>query len=497
MHIVHLAPELAPIAKVGGLADVVFGLCRELCRQGHRTEIILPLYASMDRSPLKGMEIEHRDFKVPYSYGEVSNTIWRAELNELTIFFIDPHNIHPYFRREAQYGSVDDAERFTYFSHAALHFLYRTGRKPDAIHLHDWQTAIAAPLIKEFWGREGEQSPTVVYTIHNIDYQGLCGPEILSHVGMAPQQYLTTDKFLDLYYPHTVNLMKGGIVYADWVTTVSPRYAREIQTPEGGRGLDGMLRRHHDKLQGVLNGLDFDYWNPLTDPFLTILPNVKKRMNRELRKAAYRTALRQTLKLEQRRCPIVICISRLVPQKGIELIEHALFQTIRQDGQFVLLGSSPIPEIEKKFHQLQVRFGESSQARILLQHREDLAHMIFAAGDIIIVPSLFEPCGLTQLIGLRYGAIPVVRETGGLADTVFDIDHSDKPLEARNGFSFKDANPQGLDSALNRAFHYWGEKPDIWNQLTTSGMKLDNSWKKSCKEYLKLYKAERRSPCLT
>lgn len=457
---------MAPVAKVGGLADVVLGLSRELLKQGHCVEVVLPKYDHINYGPIE------RVAEVESYYDEIwhKNTLWEGMICDVPVLIIEDHSPKKFFSRGTVYGCVDDVDRFLYFSRAALQCLLNTGRKPDVLHLHDWHAAACAPLANKL----GFDSAKVILTIHNIEHQGLTDRKALEKVE------LETTGLEDDSRPGTFNLLKGGIIYANQVVTVSPRYAQEVLTKEGGRGLDGTLRRHSHKFHGVLNGIDTTYWNPATDPLLPI----GFESGSPKRKACKR-ALQQRMALSDEDRPIVGCVTRLVPQKGLGLIKHTLKQTIKMGGQFVLLGSSPIPEIQHEFEQLRHSLRCNPHASLCLHHREDLAHLIFAGSDMLIVPSLFEPCGLTQLIALRYGSIPIVRRTGGLADTIRDID-DDTP---GNGFCFDYPDTQGVNYALNRALKTWKKQPKIWKELISNGMNADHSWKQPTQRYLQLYTA--------
>ena len=298
----------------------------------------------------------------------------------------------------------------------------------------------------------------------------------------------------DVQYKDTINLLQGAIVYSDFVTTVSPNYAKEVLTPLGGRGLDGILRKYKDKFKGVLNGIDYSFWNPEIDRYLPAhfspreIPMNKKDRNTLDKKAYIKNILRERLFLSEEHRPIVGCIARLVPQKGIDLIKHTLHYTLEKGGQFVLLGSSPIPSISEEFQDLKRYFYDHPRVHLNLHHNEELAHLIYAASDMFIVPSLFEPCGLTQMIALKYGAVPIVRKTGGLADTIYDIDYSGKPFDETNVYVFDYPDAKGIESALSRAFDCWFRHPDRWRKLMINGMKVDFSWNKPSNEYLEIYK---------
>lgn len=494
MHIIHIASELAPLAKVGGLADVVLGLCRELSWKGHDIDIIIPKYDSMDSEQIRDIIIDTDDLMSFYQGEWFHNIIWMGWVENLKVYFIEPHHPRYFFNRSCFYGCDDDIERFLYFSRAAIEFIYKKPLNPDIIHLHDWQTAAIAPLYVDIYKKIGLTKPKTVMTIHNMEYQGKCSPHDLSYIGLDGSVYLHKDKMQDNLNPKLINLLKGGIIYSDNVTTVSPTYAKEVLTPEGGKGMESTMRQVVNKFEGILNGIDYSYWNPEIDRYLhthyslrEIPANKKDRATLD-KKGFIKKVLREKLDLSEEHRPIVGCIARLIPQKGTELIKHAMDYIVSKNGQFVLLGSSPIPAINKEFHQLKAKYADHPHISLTLHHQEELAHMIFAGCDMFIVPSIFEPCGLTQLISLKYGTIPIVRQTGGLADTIFDVDNSGRPFEQTNGYSFKNPDTASMDSAIDRAFNCWFDNPEKWHHLVLNAMKMDFSWNQSSNQYLEIYK---------
>lgn len=496
MHIVHIASELAPLAKVGGLADVVLGLSRELSWKGLDVDIIIPKYDCLDSSQVRDLVIDTPDLMSFYNGEWFHNTIWMGWVENLKVYFIEPHHPRYFFNRGCFYGCEDDIERYLYFSRLSLEFLYKKGISPDIIHLHDWQTAAIAPLYYTMYQEIGYNKPKIVFTIHNIEYQGKCAPYDLDRIGLDGLAFLTPDKLQDNLSPDLINLVKGAIVYADFVTTVSPGYSKEILTKAYGSGMESTLNLYKDKFSGILNGIDYSYWNPEIDRYLPIhysareSPLNKKDSNTLDKKAFVKNILRERLTLAEDYSPIVGCIARLVPQKGIELIKHAMEYTIQHKGQFVLLGSSPIPSIQRDFMHLKNQFEDHSNIYLALHHQEELAHMIFAAADMFIVPSIFEPCGLTQMIALKYGAIPIVRKTGGLADTISDVDNDKnaKDIRQAQGYTFTDPTNEALEKTLQRAFHCWFNDYEKWRKMMVEGMNVDFSWNKPATLYLDLYK---------
>lgn len=492
MHIIHIASELAPLAKVGGLADVVIGLCRELSWKGHDVDIIIPKYDCMDSSQIRDMEVFTNDVIAFYNGEWYHNTIWIGWVENLKVYFIEPHHPAYFFNRSCIYGCEDDTERFLYFSRLAIEFLYKLDIKPDIIHLHDWQTAVIAPLYYQMYNEIGYNHSKIFFTIHNIEYQGRCAPFDLDRIGLEGSSFLQPSKMQDNIYPEAINLIKGAIVYSDFVTTVSPNYAKEVLTSAQGCGMESTLNLYKDKFTGVLNGIDYSYWNPEIDRFLPVhyssreTPMNKKDQNTLDKKAYLKNFTREKLSMNESYSPIVGCIARLVPQKGIELIKHALKYTIEHGGQFLLLGSSPIASIQQDFTKLKQHYASNPNVHLSLHHQEEIAHLIFASSDMFIVPSLFEPCGLTQLIALKYGAIPIVRRTGGLADTIHDVDEADE-IE-NNGYVFDEASIVAIEKTLARAFKCYFKDQQRWRKLVIRGMNTDFSWDKPSDLYLSLYK---------
>ncbi len=494
MHCIHIASELAPVAKVGGLADVTLGLCRELSWKGHDIDIIIPKYDCMDSTAVRDFTMEDGGLLSFYEGKWFHNTVWIGWVENLKVYFIEPHHPRYFFNRGCFYGCHDDIDRYLYFSRTALEFIFKKKLRPDIIHLHDWQTAIIAPLYYDVYQKLGLNSSKIAFTIHNLEYQGKCSPPDIERIGLSGKDYLLPEKLQDNQDLKLINLLKGGIVYSDFITTVSPNYAKEVLTPLGGRGLDTTLLHYRNKFQGILNGLDYSYWNPEIDRYLPAhfssreTPRDKKDHGTLDRKSFVKKCLRERLMLAELHKPIIGCVARLVPQKGIDLIKHALKFALQHEAQFVLLGSSPIASINEDFHRLKQMYAEHPDVHLVLHHQEDLAHLIYAGSDMFIVPSIFEPCGLTQLIALKYGSIPIVRKTGGLADTIFDIDFSGQPEEKTNGFTFDHPDIQGLESALERAVDYWFNHPDLWRKLMIRAMTMDFSWNKPSDKYLDIYK---------
>jgi starch synthase len=483
MYVVMISTECAPIAKVGGLGDVVQGLSNELGLRGNDVEVILPKYNCMRYDRIAGLHKSYSDLWVPYGGSHIHCDVYFGFADRLKCFFIESHSNKNYFDRGVFYGHHDDADRFMFFCRAALEFMFKSNKHPDIIHCHDWQTGLVPVLLYEIYKNIGMTHPRVCYTLHNLRHQGVVGGNILWQVGLNPAHYMNRDRLQDSSNPSAINLMKGGIVYSNFVTTVSPQYAGEIQQSDLGCGLQHTLYEHRMKFGGVLNGVDYSVWNPEIDPFIacryTIDTIDDKFKNKE--------ALRHRLLLRQDFKPIVAVVSRLDHQKGVELIRHAIFYSLAKNCQFVLLGSSPDQSISNDFLGLKGLLNDNPDCHIEIGYNEELAHLIYAGADMVLVPSAFEPCGLTQMIAMHYGTVPVVRGIGGLVDTVFDADYAQVPYQERNGYIFKDFNKEGLESALNRAIGLWYEYPKYFRELMVNGMRYDYSWNHPAGHYVKIY----------
>lgn len=484
LFIVHITPEMAPVAKVGGLADVVFGLSRELAIRGNHVEIILPKYDNLRYDHIFEMHEVYQDLWVPWYEGAIHCTVYFSFVHDRKCFFIEPHSQDNFFNRGDLYGFRDDVLRFAFFSRAAMEFLWRAGKNPDVIHCHDWQTALVPVYLYEIYQALGMHHPRVCLTIHNFKHQGVTGPDLLRATGLhRPERFMAYERLGDNHHRGALNLLKGGIVYSNFITTVSPRYAYETKDQGQGFGLEPTLHTHHVKYGGVVNGVDYDVWNPEVDPHIPVrygLDSIDGKYDNK-------RALRERLMLADNEKPIVAFIGRLDPQKGLELVRHGIFYSLGRGGQFVLLGSSPDHGINADFWGLKHMLNENPDCHLEIGFDEELSHLIYAGADLILVPSQFEPCGLTQLIALRYGTIPVVRSVGGLADTVFDKDHSFRPLHERNGYSFETYDNQGLESALGRAIDCYYEYPEHFRELMNNAMRSDNSWNHPGQDYLNIY----------
>ncbi|XP_074328864.1 starch synthase 3, chloroplastic/amyloplastic [Apium graveolens] len=449
MHIVHIAVEMAPIAKVGGLGDVVTSLSRAVQDLNHTVDIIFPKYDCLNLS-----NVEDFHFHKSYFWGGTEIKVWFGKVEGLSVYFLEPQN--GLFWTGCIYGCKNDGDRFGFFCHAALEYLLQSGSNPDIIHCHDWSSAPVAWLFKDHYMQYGLSKARVVFTIHNLEFGA--------------------------------HLIGKAMAYADKATTVSPTYSQEVSG-------NSAIAPHLYKFHGILNGIDPDIWDPYND---NVLPVCYTSENVVEGKRAAKEALQQKLGLKRADLPLVGIITRLTHQKGIHLIKHAIWRTLDRGGQVVLLGSAPDPRIQNDFVNManHLHSSHNDRARLCLTYDEPLSHLIYAGADFILVPSIFEPCGLTQLTAMRYGSIPIVRKTGGLYDTVFDVDHDKERAQARglepNGFNFEGADAAGVDYAVNRAMSAWYEGRDWFNSLCKLVMEQDWSWNRPALDYLELYHAARK-----
>ncbi|MBM3193811.1 MAG: glycogen synthase [Chlamydiae bacterium] len=489
MYIVHIASEFAPLVKVGGLGDVVHGLAKEQALMGHDVELILPKYDIIQYQNIKNLTLEMSDLWSFEDSSRYHNAVFCGIVDNIKVHLIEAHHNHYYFNRGKVYGAPDDIERFLYFCRAVSEFLHLQKRKPDIIHIHDWPTAPIAPIIKHIYKDLGFSYGSIILTIHNIEHQGKCSPANLSRIGLRGEDFRTEERLADPKDPSILNLLKGGIVYSDAFATVSPTYAKEIMTPSSGFGLDGAVRRFEDKFSGILNGIELDCWNPASDKSLFFpYPTNATYIETILRsKEANKEALFNKLEMQPTKGPLIACISRLVKQKGPKFIIHAIDYVLKQNAAFILLGSSIDHEFENDFKELTSRYKNHPHFFAKLSFDEEFSHSLYAAADAIFMPSLFEPCGLTQMIAMRYGTVPIVHKTGGLTDTVTDIDNPKIPLILRNGFTFENPDPTSVERVLKRAISCYLTEKKRWRQLVQTGLAIDFSWKKSALSYESVY----------
>ncbi|MCT7960203.1 glycogen synthase GlgA [Laspinema sp. D1] len=489
MYIVQIASECAPVIKAGGLGDVVYGLSRELENRGHTVELILPKYDCMRYDHIWGIHDAYKDLFVPWYGGAVHCSVYCGWVHGRVCFFIEPHCEDNFFNRGCYYGCSDDNMRFAFFSKAALEFLLRSNKRPDVIHCHDWQTGLIPVLLYEIYKYNGMWNQRVCYTIHNFKHQGMAGSEVLQATGLNQDAYyFQYDRLRDNFNPFAINLMKGGIVYSNAVTTVSPHHAWEAHYTEVGSGLGHTLHLHQDKFTGVLNGIDYDFWNPEVDRYIPYHYSIDDFEGKQQAKKA----LRSQLLLQDEDKPIIAYIGRLDQQKGVHLVHHAMYYALSKGAQFVLLGSATEPAINDHFWHEKQFLNDNPDCHLELGFNEELSHLIYAGSDMILVPSNYEPCGLTQMIGLKYGTVPIVRGVGGLVNTVFDRDYDqNKPPEKRNGYVFYETDHDAVESAMNRAINLWYESPKEFRELAIQGMEYDYSWNYPGKNYVEIYESIR------
>lgn len=472
-----LASEAVPLAKTGGLGDVVGSLSIELRRLGHDIKLALPRYGDYDDGVTSTGKT--RRIQVPSHPGVLEVDIEIGMLRETKLALLGIR-YDPFFARAGLYGDEggdypDNLPRFALFCRAALEACLNLDWIPDVLHAHDWQAALAVVYLRTLYQRDPRWSSCrALFTIHNLGYQGIFPSSDFPSTGLPWSEY-TADR-LEFY--GQVNLLKGGVVYADRLNTVSPTYALEIQTPEFGYGLEAVLQARKERLFGVLNGIDDHEWNPASDPHLPAHYSARNLSGKRICKAA----LQRESKLPARNVPLLGVVSRLVVQKGTDLILEILPELLKLDIQAILLGSGE-PAYQARLMELQERFSRKFAARIGFD--EALAHRIEAGADIFLMPSRYEPCGLNQLYSLSYGTVPVVRKTGGLADTVTAY----RPFGMKNsgtGFVFESAHPELFFSTVLSALQAYRDQSE-WRRLMCRGMRQDFSWRRSAKQYVDLY----------
>ena len=471
MKVLFVASEAQPFMASGGLADVAGALSQALRRRLIGCRVVMPMYDTIAQE-LKDKMTFVTSISVPVAWRRQYCGIFQAKQNGVIYYLIDNQY---YFKRDSIYGHYDDAERFTFFARAALEILPHIGFKPDIIHCNDWQTALTPVFYKTMYCQDPwYQGIKTVFTIHNIQYQGTYGMDIIGDVvGLKPE-----DAGI-LEYDGDANFMKGGIECADWVTTVSPSYAQEILDPWYSHGLDPILRERQWKLSGILNGIATDTNDPETDPNLALHFNVS---NAKEGKAANKAALQETMGLPQKPdVPLIGIVTRLVSHKGLDLIKGVFDEFLATtEVQVVVLGSGDW-KYENYFRELADRYGDKLAVRIGFV--PSLAKKIYGGADLFLMPSKSEPCGLAQMIALRYGTIPIVRETGGLRDSITDSGDGQG-----NGYTFKTYNAHDMLGALRRAVDTYYNAKDYWDTLVIRALECDFSWNKSANEYIKLYK---------
>lgn len=471
LNVLFLSAEAVPFAKVGGLADVAGALPKALRSLGHDVRLMIPRYGSISSEEFSFEKIG-KPCPVPCGPGEEQvHLVHTTTKDGVPVYLVWDEKY--FYARERVYGFDDDPQRFALFGRAVISSLPMMGWTPDVIHANDWHTAV----VPTWLAYEGIHLPEYrhmgsLFTIHNLAYQGTAGRLILTFGQMEYVRHLSVEQ------PGQVNWMAQGIANSDLVSTVSKQYAKDILKPEAGSGLDPLLKERKDRLHGVVNGIDYDLWNPATDP------HIAQHFDRSSLKmrAVNKAALQQEARLPTRPdTPLIGMVTRLDYLKGIDLLQPVLSRLLEGDIQFVILGTGT-EEYHEILEGLQSRY--SDKMRAFLRYDDPLARRIYAGSDIFLMPSRFEPCGLGQMIAMHYGAVPVVHRTGGLSDTVTDYDQ--RPNKA-TGFVLSPLTPKSLTNGLERALDVFRDR-DAWTELQKRGMKTDFSWQASAKKYVKLYR---------
>ena len=472
--ILYVASESVPFIKTGGLADVVGSLPKCFNKEEYDVRVIIPKYMCMSEEWKSKMNyVTH--FYMDLAWRSQYVGVLEMQYDGIQFYFIDNEY---YFSGNKPYGNIyQDIEKFAFFSKAALSALPLIGFRPDIVHCHDWQTGLIPVLLKDKF-HEGEffRDMKSIITIHNLKFQGVWDVKTVRDITGLPAYYFTPDK-LEAY--GDANYLKGGIVYADAITTVSDTYAEEIKMPFYGEGLDGLMRARSNSLRGIVNGIDYDVFNPETDPMIEHHYNVR---NFRKEKIKNKRALQCELGLNQSDSTFMVgIVSRLTDQKGFDLIACMMDEMCQNDIQFVILGTG-----EEKYENMFRHFAWKYQGKVSANifYSEALSHKIYAACDAFLMPSLFEPCGLSQLMSLRYGTVPIVRETGGLKDTVIPYNEYEG---TGTGFSFANYNAHEMYHTLQYAMHIYYDRKREWNKLIDRAMAADFSWNHSAEKYRELY----------
>ncbi len=472
MRVAILTSEAVPFAKTGGLGDVASALPKALRSVSDMdVSLLLPLYQQTDRALLREQLFDN--LEVEWAGGPRRAGVWYTETIGAPTFLIDAPE---YFARNSIYGFNDDHERFAFFCRAALALLRRLGAAPDVVHGNDWQSGFAMAELKARRTIDPYYARTrTLFSIHNLAYQGAFDPRDLTRFGFAYGE--VRDAFL---HEGAALALKAGLMLGDVLSTVSRRYAYEIQRPEQGYGLDWLLRMRADRLVGITNGVDYDVWNPTTDPHIAAHFSADDFAGKRECKRALLQRFHLPEELER---PVVAIISRLVAQKGYDLIQQAAGRILETGAFFIALGAGA--QEYEDFLQV-LRDHAPHRVGIYKGYAgEPLAHQIEAGADIFLMPSLYEPCGLNQMYSMRYGTVPVVRATGGLDDTV---ENFDRARGTGNGFKFRDYSADALLGSLYEALYCYAE-PDVWRTIQVNGMRADNSWQAAARKYVELYKA--------
>ncbi len=467
MNILFTASEAVPFAASGGLADVIGSLPKSINASGNKCCVVIPLYSSISKE-LRSQMTFINNITVDVSWRKQYCGIFKYTVEGIDYYFIDNEY---YFARDGLYGFYDDCERFVFFDRAVLEMLRHIDFKPDIIHCHDWQTALIPVYYNIYYKyQQGFSEIKTVFTIHNIEYQGRYGLEVLEELMGIPNYNVNL-----LEYDGYVNMMKGAFETADYITTVSPSYAWEILDPWYAHSLDRILVTKQYKLKGILNGIDYNLYNPMNDKFISGSFSADDISGKKFCKKA----LLSELGLADGDEPIISIVTRFVNHKGIDLIRCVFEEIVEMGVKFAILGSGE-KIYEDFFREMSLRYPD--RVSLTLGFVPELSHKIYAGADMFLMPSQSEPCGLAQMISMRYGNVPIVRETGGLRDSVRDNGGVNG-----NGFTFKTYNANDMLNAVKRAIHTYNDKK-AWHALVKRAMNCDYSWKSSAEVYIKLYK---------
>jgi starch synthase len=470
LNILIAASEAVPYAKTGGLADVAGALPKALARLGHKVSAVLPRYL-LDRIVTSGEYLF--DIEVPFGFGARKSAIYVDRSNGFPIYFVDAPE---YFNRGRLYGEADDAERFAYFSRAIVELARKLNEPFDVIHLNDWMTGLVSVYLKTAYARDKAFLRTsTLFTIHNLAFHGIFNAGMLPAFGL-PDWLFQTENGIEFY--GEASALKAGLVFSDAISTVSPRYSQEIQTAEFGERFEGLLTARRNDLVGILNGVDYDEWNPETDKYIAARYSAQNLTG----KAECKLDLLRSFSLPNDLSrPLIGCISRLSDQKGFDLILDVAGKLLDRGIALVLLGSGA-EQYERAFQVLQE--SRPSQVGVYLGYSNEIAHKIEAGSDMFLMPSRFEPCGLNQMYSLKYGTVPIVRAAGGLDDTITNFDRGTR---SGNGFKFYEYDSARLLEKAYEALLVYAD-PEGWGTLMLNGMREDFSWNSSARQYTEIYR---------
>ncbi|CAI5535811.1 unnamed protein product [Closterium sp. Naga37s-1] len=453
LHVVHVCTELAPVAQAGSLATWMAGLCRALRKKGHLVEVVLPLYSSVDTSAIEDFREAPGEIMSFFDNKWHRNKIYTGTVHGLPVTFIHPLHPAAFFQRDHLYDYEDDFERFTYFTRAALEYVQQQGKQPDVLHLHNWHTAVGAPLFWDIYHHQGMPDTRILFTCHDARFQNAQPAGKLAQVGLDPSQLNRPDRLQDNRDPALVNLLKGGIVYSNKVTTVSPTYASDMKTREHGCSLDGTVAIHSQKFAGLPSGLDQSVWDPTRDlalpvPLAASDPMPGKAVARaEVRKRLGLPVIDSSSGLER---AVVAYVSPQIGEADVELIKGALSCSLAYQAQFVLVGAARSPKVQMALEELQ-RVQQDRNAHLEIVYEDDLAHVVVAAAHVLLCPPLRDPSSQMPLVGVRYGAVPVARQLLGSPDSLVDVDDPRRGPSEGAGFFYTSDKPADAVTSLTRA----------------------------------------------